>query len=454
MKVSVLFISRDRGLVEGVQQAVASVSGWQLTVVDAYGQVDSRLGEARLVLAHIVDDADQRAVIQLLQKLRAEPRQIPLVCIGDSHEVGRGIDVLRRGAIDYLTRPVNLRRLALLFDVIRLNSGMRAETQRGSSVQSIGGADPFFYDSPPMIEVVDQVRSVAPLNTTILLSGETGTGKTRLARLIHELSPRREQPFVVIDSGALTPTIVESEMFGHAKGSFTGADRPHEGKFTAVAGGTLMIDEIDALPLTTQAKLLRAVDERVFEPVGSNQVLPLRARIIVATNRSLEDEVAAGRFRRDLYYRVNVVAFALPPLRKRRSLIRPLVDKWVASYAADAGCAAPAIAPQVLEAMEAHSWPGNMRELRNVVERSVALSAGRRIELSDLPSVFLASSDQPKTSLVEDTNSKWLQTKVSAEIHAIVASLERNDNNRARTARDLGISRVTLYKKLHKYGLI
>lgn len=243
-------------------------------------------------------------------------------------------------------------------------------------------------------------------------------------------------------------------MFGHAKGSFTGADTPHEGKFTAVGGGTLMIDEIDALPLTTQTKLLRAVDERVFEPVGSNKVLPLRARIIVATNRSLEDEVAAGRFRRDLYYRVNVVAFSLPPLRERTSLVRPLVDKWVASYAADAGCPAPTVSAEAMQAMKAYPWPGNMRELRNVVERAVALSLGRRIELTDLPTAFSTLCDVTEPSPVEDANSKWLQFKVDAEVNAIVESLARNDNNRARTARDLGISRVTLYKKLHKYGLI
>jgi DNA-binding NtrC family response regulator len=203
-----------------------------------------------------------------------------------------------------------------------------------------------------------------------------------------------------------------------------------------------------------QTKLLRAVDERVFEPVGSNKVLPLRARIIVATNRSLEDEVAAGRFRRDLYYRVHVVAFSLPPLRERNTLIRPLVEKWVASYAADAGCLVPTVSTEALRAMEAYPWPGNMRELRNVVERAVALSSGRQIELANLPTAFSTLGNDRETSPVEQANSKWLQSKVEAEVNAIVASLARNDNNRARTARDLGISRVTLYKKLHKYGLI
>nr|NIL99148.1 AAA domain-containing protein [Planctomycetales bacterium]NIP71300.1 AAA domain-containing protein [Planctomycetales bacterium] len=363
---------------------------------------------------------------------------------------------LREGAADYLARPLNLRRLALLLDVMRLNPGTASpgEARPLPAVETIGEEDPFLFDSPAMRKVIAQVRSVAPLKTTIMLSGETGTGKTRLARLIHELSPRRAEPFVVVDCGALTPTIVESQMFGHAKGSFTGADMPHEGKFTAVGSGTLMIDEIDALPLSTQTKLLRAVDERVFEPVGSNELLPLRARIIVATNRSLEKEVAAGHFRRDLFYRVHVVAFALPPLRERRSLIAPLVEKWVAGYAADAGRPAPTVSPTALRAMEAYAWPGNLRELRNVVERAVALSTGPQIQLGDLPLALATVPDRQEAPSGSEAHSKWLQSKVDAEVSAIVAALARNDNNRARTARDLGISRVTLYKKLHKYGLI
>ncbi|MGB6042151.1 MAG: sigma-54 dependent transcriptional regulator [Pirellulales bacterium] len=462
MKATALLVTRDQGLVEGVRQAVESVSNWRLAVVDSCDQANGDLDDSQLVLTHIVEHADDPAVIRLLQATKAGSRRIPLVCIADDHEAGHGLELLRQGAADYLARPLNLRRLALLLDVIRLNSSTTAQSHAqpahlppAKSVQSIGAEeDPFLFDSPAMSDVIKQVRSVAPLNTTIMLSGETGTGKTRLARLIHQLSPRRDEPFVVIDCGALTPTIVESQMFGHAKGSFTGADTPHEGKFTAVGGGTLMIDEIDALPLTTQTKLLRAVDERVFEPVGSNKVLPLRARIIVATNRSLEDEVAAGRFRRDLYYRVNVVAFSLPPLHERTSLVRPLVDRWVASYAADAGCPAPTVSAEAMQAMKAYPWPGNMRELRNVVERAVALSSGRRIELTDLPTAFSTLCDVTEPSPVEDANSKWLQFKVDAEVNAIVESLARNDNNRARTARDLGISRVTLYKKLHKYGLI
>src|SRR5262249_44112966 len=186
------------------------------------------------------------------------------------------------------------------------------------------GSDPFhFVLAPEMVELMEQIRRVGPQDTTLLFTGETGTGKTRMARLIHELSPRRDEPFLVVDCGALSPTLIESEMFGHVKGAFTGAERDRAGKFAAVGGGTLLLDEINSLPRELQSKLLRAVDERVFEPVGSNTSLPLRARLITAANVPLDREVVEGRFRADLFYRLNVVGFYLAPLRERRAAVAP-----------------------------------------------------------------------------------------------------------------------------------
>jgi transcriptional regulator with PAS, ATPase and Fis domain len=237
----------------------------------------------------------------------------------------------------------------------------------------------------------DQVRRVAAQETTLLLTGETGTGKTRLARLIHELSPRRTKPFLVIDCGALAASLIESEMFGHVRGAFTGADRDRPGKFAAAGQGTLLLDEVNSLPCELQSKLLRAVDERVFEPVGSERPQPLLARLIAASNRPLEQEVQGGQFRADLYYRVNVVSFFLPPLRERPDAIAPLARKFLGEFTAGRRPDVGGIAADALHALAGYGWPGNVRELRNVIERAVVLCRGPEITFADLPEAIRSS---------------------------------------------------------------
>jgi DNA-binding NtrC family response regulator len=326
-------------------------------------------------------------------------------------------------------------------------------------VASLGEADPFLYcPGPPAEQVMEQVRRVAPQSATILLSGETGTGKTRLARLLHELSPRRDQPFLAVNCGALTASLIESELFGHAKGAFTGADRDRQGKFAEAGRGTLLLDEIDSLPLPLQPKLLQALEERVYEPVGSNKSRPLQARLVVASNRRLDREVEAGRFRADLYYRLNVVGFYLPPLRERRSLIPALAEKFVREFAARDARPVRGLTPAALQALQRHDWPGNVREVRNVVERAVALCAGAEVDLGDLPEALRA--DRPDAAaapaaLPGSAEAGTLaQAKGEAEAQRIAQALQKHKNNRLRAAAELGISRMTLYKKLHRYGLL
>ena len=252
-------------------------------------------------------------------------------------------------------------------------------------------ADPFLGGMAPemagleMAGLAEQIRRVAPQDITLLFTGETGTGKTCLARTVHELSPRRGQPFLVVDCGSLSPSLIESEIFGHVRGAFTDANRDRAGKLAAAGGGTLLLDEVNSLPLTSQAKLLRAVDDRVFEPVGSNTTQPLRARLIAASNVPLDREVEAGRFRSDLYYRLNVVGFRLPPLRDRRQAIAPLVAQFVMEFAARNRPDVRGLARAAMRALEEYAWPGNIRELRNVIERAVALCAGPEVLLRDLP---------------------------------------------------------------------
>jgi two-component system response regulator HydG len=307
-------------------------------------------------------------------------------------------------------------------------------------------------------ELREQLLRVIPQDMTLLLAGESGTGKTRLARIIHELSPRRNEPFLVVDCGSLSVTLIESELFGHVRGAFTGADRDRSGKLAAAGRGTLLLDEINALPLSLQVKLLRAVDERVFEPVGANKVLPLRARLMAASNAPLEDEVAAAKFRADLYYRLNVVSFYLPPLRERRTAVASLARTFLAEFAARNRPDLQGFAHETLTALESYDWPGNVRQLRNVVEGAAALCPGPDLLVSDLPEPIRCrppgvASWGAVADNAEPSNPTLAQTKAQAEVLRITEVLRRNGNNRVRAAAELGISRMGLYKKLHKYRL-
>jgi two-component system, NtrC family, response regulator HydG len=349
------------------------------------------------------------------------------------------------------------------------NSETRRQAPGGTSEPP--GADSALDAFHEMAELKEQVYRVATQDITVLLTGETGTGKTRLARLIHDLSPRRAEPFLVVDCGALSANLIESELFGHVKGAFTGAERDRLGKLTAAGKGTLLLDEVNSLPVSLQAKLLRAVDDRFFEPVGANTPQPLRARLLSASNAALDQEMAAGRFRPDLYYRLNVVAFSLPPLRDRRTVIPGLALKFLHEFAARNRPDVRGLTPEARAALGAYGWPGNIRELRNVLERAVALCRGPDVELRDLPEIVWRAppaqgpegqqagapalpGPRPRPPGSPDNAPLTLtQSREEAESRRIKVALEKNGNNRLRAAAELGISRVGLYKKLHKYRL-
>jgi DNA-binding NtrC family response regulator len=393
----------------------------------------------------------------LLQAVVASGRRTPTLLISDRHEAEQALGLLRQGAADYLTRPLDLGRLGYLIDVLTVRARYLANQATAPvepvRVEKAGEQPPFFYDpNQAMGKLMELVHRVAPQPTTVLLSGETGTGKTRLARLIHDLSPRCGEPFLTVTCGALAASLIESELFGHVKGAFTGADRDRAGKFAEAGRGTLLLDEIDALPPVLQAKLLRAVEERVFEPVGSNQSLAVQARLIVATNRALDQEVAAGRFRSDLYYRLNVVAFHPPPLRERPGTIKAMVAQFIPEFATRNGREVRAISPAALRALEDYSWPGNVRELRNTIERAVALCPGPEIQREDLPEGICPRA--PAGFSVSRLPGTLARTKEEAEALRISDALQKHHNNRLRVAAELGISRKTLYKKLHRYGLL
>jgi two-component system response regulator HydG len=465
-KSTALLITCDPTLVQAVSKVIDSVKELNLkavaTVTEAYPQLHR--ADLVLLLAHLPRQTDTAEASGLVQTVAASLRPVPILLISDQHHPEQALALLQQGAADYLTRPLDLARLGYLLDVLtvraRYLATLAAPARKPVQVGKVGDQPPFFYDpSQAMGKLMELVHRVAPQPTTVLLTGETGTGKTRLARLIHDLSPRRGEPFLVVNCGALTASLIESELFGHVKGAFTGADRDRAGKFAEAGRGTLLLDEIDALPPILQTKLLRAVEERLFEPVGSNQPLPVQARLIVASNRALDQEVATGRFRSDLYYRLNVVAFHLPPLRERPSMIPTMITQFITEFATRNCREVHGIAPTALRALEDYPWPGNIRELRNTIERAVALCPGQEIQKDDLPeTVCPAHAAQagpaPGGPCADRQVGTLARTKEEAEALRISGALRKHKNNRLRVAAELGISRKTLYKKLHRYGLL
>lgn len=393
--------------------------------------------------------------MKLIGRAKTLPKQPICILMTAYGSEELAVEALKHGADDYLAKgrmqidelETRIARALRLRSLESENQTLKQQLNKKFGLENIIG------ESEPMQRVMDIVRQVAPARATVLIQGESGTGKELLAKAIHQLSPRYVKPMVTVHCAALSPTLLESELFGHEKGAFTGAHERRIGRFEQAEGGTLFLDEIGEVDETTQVKLLRFLGERSFERVGGNKTLSADVRVVAATNKNLKKLVGIGEFREDLYFRLNVVELWAPPLRDRLNDVPLLALNFLSEFAIENTKAITDFTAEALEAMIRYNWPGNVRELRTAVEHAVVLSKSEMIQLTDLPhSVQSRGVIQSEVQLNHSIMEKGI-TLEEAEKQLIVRTIKECRGNRTAAAKKVGISRRTLHRKLHRYGL-
>ncbi len=388
---------------------------------------------------------------ELLERISERFPQTFVIIITAYASVETAIAAIRKGAYDYLLKPIEfddlIFRIKKLFDYKELvleNTLLRQEVNRKFDFSSIIG------QSEAMKKIFADIQKVAPTEGTVLITGKSGTGKELVARAIHTHSRRSNKRFIAINCGAIVETLFESELFGHKKGSFTGATNDKDGVLKAAEGGTLLLDEISEMPLQLQPKLLRALEQREITPVGSNDVINVNVRIVAATNRNLKDEIAKGKFREDLFYRLNVVEIHLPELSERSEDIPLLVNSFITKFRGEMGKAIKGISNQAMSALVNHQWKGQIRELQNIVERAMIFCEAEMIDVQHLPEELQASAQLS----VIDYSSQSLKDAVHMfERRYIEQKLKHHNGDKDRVAKDLGLSLSTLYRKFEELGI-
>ncbi len=394
--------------------------------------------------------------IELLERIKAEDVDLPVIMMTAHGTVEKAVEAMQKGAYNYILKPFDNERLVLyvnkavsMYRVVKENRQLRSAVESRYSFHNIIGK------SKAMQDVFQTIRKVAPAAATVLIEGASGTGKELVANALHFNSPRKDQPFVAVNCSALAETLLESELFGHEKGAFTGAVAMRKGRFEIADKGTLFLDEIGELSAGLQVKLLRVLQERVVERVGGVKPVPVNIRLIAATNKSLKEAVAAGTFREDLFYRLNVVPIRLPPLRERLEDIRPLVQHFIAKYSGERNSGMPVsgIDRDVERLFYEYDWPGNVRELENVIERAVVLSPEEIIQVSDLPMDFVdnAHSTLHMDGIPVDAN--LYETLAQVEKNMIIRALKKANYVQAHAAQLLGIGKSGLNQKIKKHKL-
>jgi DNA-binding NtrC family response regulator len=452
---TVLIVDDDRNTREGLKRALQG--NFIVVMADSAEKALPLLDERTvdIVLTDIrMSGMDGMTLLQKIMARSTPPIVVMLTAYGN---VETAVEAMKLGAYDFLTKPVNLDHLDILlkralhsYEVETENLTLRAQLDNRFGLEAIIG------QSDPMREVFETIQQAAPTQATILILGESGTGKELVAQAIHRLSSRAKGPFIPVHCAALTPTLLESELFGHEKGAFTGAADRRRGRFELADTGTLFLDEIAEIQTSVQVKLLRVLEERQFERVGGHQTLDVDIRLIAATNADLAAMVKAGTFRNDLFFRLDVVSITLPPLRKRPDDIPLLCARFLKEFSVRNNKPIEDITPDTQDILSAYSWPGNVRELRNVIERMVVLSRTPRLTVRDLPAALrdAVQAGIPRIATgwkVESGRIAPPESMAEAERVMIEAALKRNNGNRTLAAGQLGISRRTLQRKLKEY---
>jgi two-component system nitrogen regulation response regulator NtrX len=380
----------------------------------------------------------------VLERIRAANGP-PVIVISGHGNVDTAVRATRLGAYDFLEKPLSLERVVLTVNHALADSRLREQVQ---DLRRLAFEDLLIGDSDAMKRLEQQIRSAAPLATRVLITGENGSGKEIVARTLHRWSPRAEQPFIDVNCAAIPEELIESELFGHRKGAFTGAIDDRKGKFELADHGTLFLDEIGDMSVRTQAKVLRVLQEQTFQKVGGQQPITVDVRVIAATNKNLEAEIARGAFRDDLYYRLNVIPIDVPPLRARGNDVLLLAEHFLRRFAAETGGVKKRLSASAVAKLRGYDWPGNVRELRNVMERLAILLPSEVIEAED---VQLGARGAVSGDIAADLTLK--EARDAFEKHYILLRLQEFGGNVSRTADALGVERSNLYRKLHAYGI-
>jgi len=449
-KPVILIVEDEKNTRDGLARALRS--DYTLLLADSAARALTLLSEQSVDV--MLSDIRMPGMDGVTLMQRAAAVQPGLVCIllTAYGSVELAVEAMQKGAADFITKPVNLDQLEVRLARVLETSTLRRENRElKTQLHSKYGLENIIGHSPPMQEVFETIKQVAPTRATVLIQGESGTGKELAARALHRLSPRENAPFIPVHCAALSSNLLESELFGHEKGAFTGATERRKGRFELADGGTLFLDEISEIDPAVQVKILRVLEERRFERVGGMEPIDVDVRLITATNRNLEQMVAAGDFREDLFYRLDVVTLTLPPLRERSGDIPLLLHHWLQRFKAEnAKEAIEGFTPDAIELLIGYAWPGNVRELRNVVENMVVMARGNRLGVRDVPARL-----REKTAHATRSSEAGVPvgTLDDMEKQMIIRTLEACGGNRTRAAEQLGVSRRTLHRKINEYGL-